>query len=74
MKTYRVQREWTVIMVSPIEVEADSPEEACRLAMEEEYDDQEIAEGSDGPTYIAKLERDGQEIDVPHMYMIEDER
>ena len=66
MKTYRVRREWTVVMESWIDVEADSVEAACRLAMaNDDYDDQQIADDSDGPTYIGRIERSGREIAVP---------
>jgi hypothetical protein len=47
---YRVEREWVVTMSSVAYVVASSPEEACDLAMDEDYDDQTICDDSDGPT------------------------
>ena len=67
-KTYLVRREWTVIMESWAEVQANSVEEACEAAMDEDFDDQEIAPDSDGPTYISKIECEGKELDVPKEY------
>lgn len=69
MKTYRVRREWTVVMESWVTVRAESAEAACRLALaDEDFDDQSIAEGSDGPTYIGKIERRGLEVAMPPGY------
>jgi hypothetical protein len=66
-KTYRVRREWTVVMESYIEVEAESVEAACAAAIEaDDYDDQRVAEGSDGPSYIGAVERDGESLAVPY--------
>lgn len=71
-KAYRVTREWTVIMESVSYVEASSVEEACRLALaDEDFDDQEICEGSDGPTYIAHIVSGGREYMVPDKYSSE---
>ena len=65
-KTYRIRREWTVVMESWIEVEADSVEAACRAARaNDDYDDQRIADDSDGPTYIGRIECGGRELLVP---------
>jgi hypothetical protein len=67
LKTYRVRREWTVVMESWVEVEAESVEAACAKAIEaDDHDDQQIAEGSDGPTYIGAVERDGDALEVPY--------
>jgi hypothetical protein len=69
LKTYRVRREWAVVMESYTEVEAESVEAACAAAIEDDnYDDQQIAEGSDGPTYIGAVERDGDDLRVPYHY------
>jgi len=67
MKTYRVRREWTVVMESWIDVEADSLDAACEIAIDSDYDDQRIADCSDGPTYIGKIVEDGTglEVEVP---------
>ncbi len=66
VRTYRVRRSWTVTMESWCEVEAADATEACRLALDgDDYDDQEIADGSDGPTYIDAIEIDGDRIAVP---------
>ena len=68
-KTYRIRREWTVVMESWIEVEADSVEAACAVAVaNDDYDDQRIADDSDGPTYIGRIECDGREVPVPVMF------
>jgi len=67
LKTYRVRREWTVVMESWIEVEAESVDAACTQAIEaEDYDDQHVAEGSDGQSYIGAVERDGDALEVPY--------
>jgi len=67
MKTYRVRREWTVVMESWVDVEADSLEAACEIAIDSDYDDQRIADGSDGPTFISRIVDDetGVEVEVP---------
>lgn len=67
MKTYRIRREWTVIMESWVEVEADSLEAACEIAIDSDYDEQQIADGSDGPTFIGRIEEaaTGLEVEVP---------
>jgi hypothetical protein len=65
-KTYRIRREWTVVMESYIEVEADSVAAACAAAVaDDDYDDQRIADDSDGPTYVGRIECDGRELVVP---------
>jgi hypothetical protein len=65
-RTYRIRREWTVVMESWIEVEADSVEAACAAARaNDDYDDQRIADDSDGPTYIGRIECGGRELPVP---------
>ena len=67
MKTYRIRREWTVIMESWIEVEADSLEAACEIAIDSDYGEQAIADGSDGTTYVGRIEESetGLEAEVP---------
>lgn len=73
VRTYRVRRSWTVTMESWCEVEAGNAAEACRLALDEDdYDDQEIADGSDGPTRIDAIELDGERIAVPEGFGEED--
>jgi len=73
MKTYRVQRCWTVVCSSYCEVEAKNKVEACRLAMEDQdYSDQEICDGSDGSTWIDSIEADSEELTVPKPYREED--
>lgn len=68
-KVYRVRREWTVVMESYVEVEATDARAACRAALAaDDYDDQRIAEGSDGPTYIGRIECGGREVAVPVDY------
>jgi hypothetical protein len=53
MKTFRVVRCWPVDYSSTVEVEAETVEEACRLALEDDdYSDAESCDGSDGPTEI----------------------
>jgi len=65
-RTYRIRREWTVVMESWIEVEAESVEAACVAARaNDDYDDQRIADDSDGPTYIGRIECGGRELPVP---------
>jgi hypothetical protein len=67
LKTYRIRREWTAVMESYIEVEAESVEAACAAAIEDDnYDDQRVADDSDGPTYIGAVERDGESLVVPY--------
>jgi hypothetical protein len=67
LKTYRVRREWTVVMESWVEVEAESVEAACAAAIaDDNYDDQRVADDSDGPTYIGAVERDGDALTVPY--------
>lgn len=69
MKTYRVRREWTVVMESYVEVEATDAAAACRAALAiDDYDDQRIADDSDGPTYIGRIECGGREVAVPVDY------
>jgi hypothetical protein len=66
LKTYRVRREWTAVMESWVEVEAESVEAACAAAIaDDNYDDQRVADDSDGPTYIGAVERDGDALEVP---------
>lgn len=67
MKTYRIRREWTVVMESWIDVEADSLEAACEIAIDSDYDEQRIADDSDGPTYIGRIKEaaTGLEVEVP---------
>lgn len=64
---FRVYRYWPVEYRSVVTVEASSPEEAARLALEdEEYDDAEACDGSDGPTEIGRIveeTEDGEEIE-----------
>ena len=68
-KTFRVRREWTVVMESWVEVEAADARAACRAAMEiDDFDDQQVAEGSDGPTYIGRIECGDREVTVPANY------
>ena len=68
-RTYRIRREWTVVMESYVEVEATDAAAACRAALAiDDYDDQRIAEGSDGPTYIGRIECGGREVAVPVNY------
>jgi hypothetical protein len=68
-RTYRIRREWTVVMESWIEVEADSVAAACAAAVaDDNYDDQRIADDSDGPTYVGRIECNGREITVPVRY------
>lgn len=68
-KLYRVRREWTVVMESYVEVEATDATAACRAAMAiDDYDDQQVAEGSDGPTYIGRIECGGRDVAVPVNY------
>jgi len=73
LKKYMVRREWTVVMESWCEVEAANATEACAAAMEQDdFDDQEIAEGSDGTTYIGAIESaDGDRLEVPYLYTLE---
>ena len=68
----RVRREFHVVRYWPVEyrsiayVQASSPEEAARLAMEDDdYSDQEACDGSDGPTEIGRIYEivDGLEIE-----------
>jgi hypothetical protein len=70
MKTYLVRREWTVVMESTVAVRANSPEKACEIAMDYDYDEQEIVTDSDGPTYVGSIQelKTGTEITVPTNY------
>ena len=69
IKTYRVAREWTVVMRSWVEVEAANVNDACAAALEaDDFDDQEILDGSDGPTFIGTVERDGEELRDPYHF------
>ena len=68
MARYRIRREWTVVMESWVfDVEADSLEAACEIAIGGDYDEQQIAADSDGPTYIGRIVDDatGLAVDVP---------
>lgn len=69
MRTYRVRREWTVVMESWIEVQAETPEAAAAIALgDDDYDNQRIADGSDGPTEIGRIVEvmlDGGEVERP---------
>lgn len=66
---YRVTREWTVVMQSVSHVEASGVEEACRLALaDDDFDDQEICDDSDGPTYIGHIVSGGRDYMVPDKY------
>lgn len=57
MTRYRVQRIWTVEMESWCEVEASSLKEAKELALVfDDFYDQRILDGSDGPTEIGTVE------------------
>lgn len=67
-KTYYIDRQWTVILSSTIEVEATSVKEACELALEADYDNQEILDGSDGETWIESVECNGKLVSVPDEY------
>lgn len=52
-RLFRVYRYWQVEYCSPVEVEAESVEEAERLALEnDDYSDQESVDGSDGPVEV----------------------
>lgn len=69
-REFQVVRYWPVEYRSIACVQASSPEEAARLAMEDDdYSDQEACDGSDGPTEIGRIFEivDGEEIehDVP---------
>ena len=67
MREFKVYRYWPVEYRSIAWVKATTPEEAARLALEDDdYDDQEIAPDSDGPTYIGAVERDGDALEVPY--------
>ena len=71
MKTYLVRREWTVVMESTVAVRANSPEKACEIAMDYDYDGQEIARRQPfGPTYVGSIQelKTGTEITVPTKY------
>ena len=69
MKTYRIRREWTVVMESYVEVEATDARAACAAALAiDDFDDQRIADDSDGPTYIGRIECGGREVTVPVEY------
>jgi hypothetical protein len=68
-REYQVYRYWTVEYRSIATVNAASPEEAARLAMEDDdYSDQESVDGSDGPVEVGKIVEitdDGDEIEHP---------
>ena len=68
-KQYRVARYWPVEYRSYAYVQASSPEEAARLALEDDdYSDQESCDGSDGPTEIGaivEITPEGLEIEHP---------
>jgi hypothetical protein len=72
-REFQVNRYWPVQYRSTAYVQASSPEEAARLAMEDEnYDNQESCDGSDGDTEIGTIHEitpDGREIvhTVPHL-------
>lgn len=73
MKTYRIRREWTVIMESWCEVEAGNKVEACTIAIEEcDFDEQSVAADSDGPTFISRIECDGEELVIPKAFTEEE--
>lgn len=65
MKTFRVVRYWPVDYSSTVWVDAETVEEACRLALEnDDYSDSEACDGSDGPTEIGavyEVDEDGFE-------------
>lgn len=55
-KQYRVARYWPVEYRSYSFVQASSPEEAARLALDDDdYSNQESIDGSDGPTEIEEI-------------------
>lgn len=55
-RRFRVYRYWPVEYCSIVEVEASSPEEASRLALEnDDYSDQESVDGSDGPVEVGRV-------------------
>lgn len=55
-REFQVVRYWPVEYRSIAHVQASSPEEAARLAMEDDdYSDQESCDGSDGPTEIGTI-------------------
>jgi hypothetical protein len=55
-REFQVVRYWPVEYRSIAYVQASSPEEAARLAMEDDdYDDQESCDGSDGDTEIGTI-------------------
>jgi hypothetical protein len=69
MREFKVYRYWPVEYRSIAWVKATTPEEAARLALEDDdYDDAESCDGSDGPTEIGKVIEvtpDGLEIEHP---------
>jgi hypothetical protein len=70
MSEFKVYRYWPVEYRSIAWVKATTPEEAARLALEEDddYSDAESCDGSDGPTEIGKIIEitpDGLEIEHP---------
>lgn len=68
-REFRVYRYWPVEYRSVAHVTASTPEEAARLALEDDdYDDQESCDSSDGPTevgMIVEITPDGLEIEHP---------
>lgn len=62
LKTYTVRCEWPVTYYCDTTVEASSPEEAARLAMEDpDYDSQDSYDDS-GDTYVAGVS-EGEDFD-----------
>lgn len=72
-REFQVTRYWPVDYRSIAYVQASSPEEAARLAMEDDdFDDQEACDGSDGDTEIGtiiEITPEGLEIvhTIPHL-------
>lgn len=70
---YRVYRYWTVEYRSIAYVQASSPEEAAKLALEDDdYSDSAAVDGSEGPTeigQIVEIKQSGREVEhvVPEM-------
>ena len=67
-KQFKVYRYWPVDYRSIAYVEAESVEEACRIALEEDddYSDAESCDGSEGPTEVGQVYEitdDGDEIE-----------
>lgn len=69
MKRYEVMLGFNVTFGTTLEIEADSPEAACKIAMDtwdENDSEPQEAIGDPGPTFVCSI--DGEPAKVPHEF------